>query len=135
MSSVREDENILGNNETIVTDLSTLAVTKGDRSDANGKKRRRQKPCKGVDGVEGRYSVNFTNRQSAREERFDKTRKEAKIMGAVSLFFAILSITQLILPMVCPSCSEYVLYAVQIAVDRDLCSHQTPYIRQHRYGI
>ena len=116
MSSVREDENILGKNEVTVTDLSTSVVNKSDKGDAKRKKRRQQKPCKGIDDVEGRDSVNVAD-QSAREERFDKTRKEAKIMGAVSLFFAILSITQLILPMVCPSCSEYVLYAVQIAVE------------------
>ena len=50
------------------------------------------------------------------------TREEAKLESATSFLFVILSITMLILPYVCygpegPECSEYVFFAMQIAVD------------------
>lgn len=54
-------------------------------------------------------------RQHTRE-RFKTTQIEAKIMGAISSLFVIISLTQLVLQMACPSCSVY-LFAVEIAAE------------------
>ena len=67
-----------------------------------------------INDVEPQDSENVTG-QSAEEERFQTTRNEAKITGAVSFPFIILSITTLIFPLICFSCSMYVSYAVQMA--------------------
>ena len=67
-----------------------------------------------INDVEPQDSENVTG-QSAEEERFQTTRNEAKITGAASFPFIILSITAQILPLICFSCSIYVSYAVQMA--------------------
>ena len=66
-----------------------------------------------INDVGPQDSENVTG-QSAEEERFQTTRNEAKITGAVSFPFIILSITTMILPLICFSCSIYVSYAVQM---------------------
>lgn len=50
------------------------------------------------------------------QERFKTTQIEAKIMGAISSLFVIISLTQLVLQMACSSCSVY-LFAVEIAAE------------------
>ena len=67
-----------------------------------------------INDIEPQDSENVTG-QSAEEERFQTMRNEAKITGAVSFPFIILSITTMILPLICFSCSMYVSYAVQMA--------------------
>lgn len=51
------------------------------------------------------------------QERFKTTQIEAKIMGAISFLFVIISLTQLVLQMVCSSCSVYLLFAVETAAE------------------
>ena len=51
------------------------------------------------------------------QERFKTTQIEAKIMGAISSLFVIISLTQLVLQMVCSPCSVYLLFAVEIAAE------------------
>lgn len=50
------------------------------------------------------------------QERFKPTQIEAKIVGAISSLFVIISLTQLVLQMACSSCSVY-LFAVEIAAE------------------
>ncbi|XP_078384719.1 uncharacterized protein LOC144667183 [Oculina patagonica] len=57
--------------------------------------------------------------QSSPEESLEMTKEEAKIESATSFLLVIISITLYILPYVCdgPECSEYVVFAIQIAVN------------------
>ena len=50
------------------------------------------------------------------QERFKTTQIEAKIMGAISSLFVVISLTQWVLQIVCSSCSVY-LFAVEIAAE------------------
>ena len=107
ISSATKNVNIPENIEaTVIRITKASAVSERCRSHANRKKERKPQPLN--DSDEG---------PSAQEERFKMTRKEAKIMGAISSPFVILSLTQLILIKVCPSCSVYLFYAIQIALE------------------
>lgn len=116
MSSVEGNESVLGETAVSVINTNRSEVNEGSRRRARRKsqKKQRQRKTYNSTDVEAQGSTSGT-RPSAEEERFETTRKEAKIMAAVSLLFAVLSATQLILPLACPSCSVYVLYAVQMA--------------------
>lgn len=111
ISPAKEDEGQFGNTET--TEIASKMPETNEVSN-NQTKRRGHEPENGVDDMKTQGSEIVTG-QSVQEESFQTTKTEAKITGAVSFLFVILSITVLILQLVCTSCNVYVFFAVGMA--------------------